>query len=320
MDWKTIWTIFLVALTTIVLTSGGIIGINSSNRDGGFDEKATVSNDVINIAHRGARGVAPENTLMAARKAYEAGAEMWETDIQFTDDKGIVLVHDDTLKRTTDVESAYPGRDSYAVSEFTLEEIRRLDAGSWFVDSDPFNSIANGEVSEAEVRKFQGAKVPTLQEALELTKRLNWKVNLEVKPLEDDAELLVQKVVDRVAKMEMEDQVVISSFDHSIVRFAGELNPEIPLGVLVKEASPGVLELMRKNEAEYYNIAAPALRDRQTLVNLKELKEAEEDFGVNVYTVNERDDLEALVKNPLIDGIFTDFPDRLDSITSSMNQ
>ncbi len=315
MDWKITWLALFVVLTAIVLAPGGTIGINSQN-----EGKASGEVDVTNIAHRGARGVAPENTLIAAKKAYESGADAWETDVQFTADQNLVLMHDDTLKRTTDVESVYPDRDSYEVSEFTLEEIRRLDAGSWFVDSDPFTTIANGDVSEAEAQKFRGVKVPTLQEALELTQRLNWKVNLEVKPLEGNAELLVQKVVDRVAKTEMEDQVVISSFDHSIVRFAGELNPEIPLGVLVKEASPGVLELMRKNEAGYYNIAASALRDRQALANLKELKAAEKDFGVNVYTVNERDDLKALVKNPLIDGIFTDFPGRLDSIISSMNR
>ncbi len=315
MDWKITWLALFVVLTAIVLAPGGIIGINSLNKG-----KATGEVEVTNIAHRGARGVAPENTLIAARKAYESGADAWETDVQFTADQSIVLMHDDTLERTTNVESIYPERESYAVREFTLEEIRQLDAGSWFVDSDPFDTIANGEVSETELRKFPGVKVPTLQEALELTKRLNWKVNLEVKPLEGDAELLVQKVVDLVAQMEMEDQVIISSFDHSIVRYARELNPEISRAVLVEEARPGVVDLVRRNGASYYNISASALRERQALRNLEELKAAEEEYGVNVYTVNERDDLEFIVKNPLVDGIFTDFPGRLDSIISSMNR
>ena len=315
MDWKIVCITLFVVFTAIMLAPGGTIGTNSLIQGEPSDEVA-----VTNIAHRGARGVAPENTLVAAKQAYESGADMWETDVQFTSDKNIVLMHDDTLERTSDVESVYPDRESYMVSDFTLEEIRQLDAGSWFLNSDPFDTIANGEVSKTELQKFPGVKVPTLQEALELTKRLNWKVNLEIKPLEGDAELLVRKVLDQVVKMEMESQVVISSFDHSIVRLAGELNPEIARGVLVKEARPGVLGLMRENGAGFYNISGAALDERQTGQNLRELKAAEEGYGVNIYTVNERKALEALIKNPFIDGIFTDFPGRLNSILSSVSQ
>ncbi len=315
MDGKITWIALFVVLTAIVIAPGGTIGINSQNKG-----KASGKVEVTNIAHRGARGVAPENTLIAARKAYESGADTWETDVQFTADQSIVLMHDDTLERTTNVESIYPDRESYAVKEFTLEEIRQLDAGSWFVASDPFDTVATGKVSRAEIQEIRGARIPTLSEALELTKRLNWKVNLEVKPLENDAEVLVEKVLDLVERMDMENRVVISSFDHSIVRFARELNPEITRAVLVKEARPGVLELMRKNGAKFYNISGEALDQRQARVNLKELKKAEEGFGVNVYTVNEQDNLESLVKSPLIDGIFTDFPDRLNSIISSTHQ
>lgn len=315
MDWKITCITLFVVFTAIVLAPGGTIGINSHIQSEASGEVA-----VTNIAHRGARGVAPENTLIAAKRAYESGADMWETDVQFTSDKNTVLVHDDTLERTTDVESVYPGRESYAVSDFTLEEIRRLDAGSWFVNTDPFGTIAEDKVPSEAVQDFRGVAVPTLREALELTKRLDWKVNLEIKPLEGDAELLVQKVLDQVAKMEMESQVVISSFDHSIVRLAGELSPEISRGVLVKEARPGVLRLMRENGAGFYNISGAALDERQARQNLRELKAAEEGFGVNIYTVNEEEALESLIKNPLIDGIFTDFPGRLNSILSAMNQ
>ena len=315
MDWKITCITLFVFFTAIMLAPGGTIGINSHIQGEASGEVA-----VTNIAHRGARGVAPENTLVAAKQAYESGADMWETDVQLTSDKNIVLVHDDTLERTTDVESVYPDRESYAVSDFTLEEIRRLDAGSWFVDSDPFGSIAEGKVSDKAARGFRGVAVPTLREALELTKRLDWKVNLEIKPLEGDAELLVRKVLNQVTKMEMGSQVVISSFDHSIVRLAGELSPEIARGVLVKEARPGVLGLMRENGAGFYNLSGTALDERQARQNLRELKAAEEGYGVNIYTVNERKALEALIKNPFIDGIFTDFPGRLNSILSSMNQ
>ena len=91
----------------------------------------------MNLAHRGARSIAPENTLVAGRKAFEAGADMWEFDVQLTADKKPIVVHDRTLTRTTNVEEVFPDRSCYKVDDFTLAEIKQLDAGSWFVREDP---------------------------------------------------------------------------------------------------------------------------------------------------------------------------------------
>ncbi|MDW8131506.1 MAG: glycerophosphodiester phosphodiesterase family protein [Bryobacterales bacterium] len=112
------------------------------------------------IAHRGASAYAPENTLPAYRLAIEQGADYVEQDLQVTRDGVLVCLHDLSLERTTDAELVYPerGRDvggegkgvrSWPVADFTLEEIRRLDAGAWF-----------GE-------KFRGTRIPTWQEAIE---------------------------------------------------------------------------------------------------------------------------------------------------------
>src|SRR6056297_3325387 len=102
---------------------------------------------MINIAHRGAGSIAPENTLIAARKAHALGADYWEFDVQLTGDHRLILMHDDTLERTTNVEEVFPNRTSYRVGNFTLEEIRTLDAGSWFVNDDPFGEVEKGNVS-----------------------------------------------------------------------------------------------------------------------------------------------------------------------------
>ncbi|MCP4367686.1 MAG: glycerophosphodiester phosphodiesterase, partial [Deltaproteobacteria bacterium] len=96
---------------------------------------------MLNIAHRGARSIAPENTLEAAQKAYDLGAHMWETDIQITKDEKLVLFHDNSLARTTDAESRFPDRHPCMFTSFTLDEIRSLDAGSWFVKADPHQQI-----------------------------------------------------------------------------------------------------------------------------------------------------------------------------------
>jgi glycerophosphoryl diester phosphodiesterase len=111
----------------------------------------------ICIAHRGASAYAPENTLPAYRLAVEQGAHFVEQDLQITEDGVLVCLHDLTLERTTDVAAIYPGRHRrelgrrrWYVSDFTLEEIKRLDAGSWF----------SGE--------FRGVRIPTFQEAIDL--------------------------------------------------------------------------------------------------------------------------------------------------------
>ena len=95
------------------------------------------------IAHRGASGAAPENTMAAFRKAVELGAGFIETDLQLSRDARLVALHDDTLERTTN------GRGP--VSSKTLEELRKLDAGSWFRSS--------GQGTAA----FAGERIPTVE-------------------------------------------------------------------------------------------------------------------------------------------------------------
>jgi len=80
---------------------------------------------ILNIAHRGASSLAPENTLSAARKGLEAGADMWELDVQLTADGELIVIHDSTLKRTSNVEDVFPHRRPWQVHEFTLDEIRK---------------------------------------------------------------------------------------------------------------------------------------------------------------------------------------------------
>lgn len=75
---------------------------------------------------------APENTLAAARKGLEIGADMWELDVQLTADGALILMHDDTLECTSNIEEVYPDRWLWRVLDFTLAEIRQLDFGSWF--------------------------------------------------------------------------------------------------------------------------------------------------------------------------------------------
>lgn len=111
-------------------------------------EHAGERRHAVIVGHRGSPGQAPEETLASYRNALRDRADVLEGDVQLTSDRQIVLVHDDTLARTTDVEQVYPDRAPWRVGQFTLAEIKRLDAGSWF-DS-----------------RYRGQRVPTLKDLL----------------------------------------------------------------------------------------------------------------------------------------------------------
>ncbi|MBW2561125.1 MAG: glycerophosphodiester phosphodiesterase, partial [Deltaproteobacteria bacterium] len=128
------------------------------------------------IAHRGARSLAPENTLAAARRAREAGADLWETDVTVTKGGELVLLHDESLTRTTDVRDRFPNREPWHCSAFILREIRLLDAASWFEKADPFGQIAAGVVGKEDLSAYRGERIPTLREALQFTRDTSFPV------------------------------------------------------------------------------------------------------------------------------------------------
>src|SRR5579885_275964 len=149
------------------------------------------------IAHRGDSSHAPENTLEAARLGFEAGADAWEFDVQMTRDGVPVVLHDESLLRTTDVAARFAGdprgRDGFRVSDFDLDEIRTLDAGSWFIadDGGPRSARDFGTLDQlgpAEFEHFRSGSVrmPTLEEALIFTRERDWLANVEIKSFPDD--------------------------------------------------------------------------------------------------------------------------------------
>lgn len=260
----------------------------------------------LNIAHRGARSLAPENTLAAARKALEIGADMWELDVAMTADGVPFVVHDDTLERTSNVRQLFPDRKPWSNHLFTWAEVQQLDFGSWFVASDPFKQIAAGNVSQAELESYRGEKAPTLREALVFTRENNWRVNVEIKDLTGtpgDA-TVVEKVVALIDELGMADRVLISSFNHSYIVRAKAANPRIATAALVERADPDPVALLRRLNAQAYNPRGTAVR----LEDIGRLREA--GFAMYVWTVNEERDMRTLIAAG-VSGIFTDFPQRL---------
>ncbi|MBS3813553.1 glycerophosphodiester phosphodiesterase [Candidatus Bipolaricaulota bacterium] len=307
----------LVIFVVSVLLPASTLGAEETGRNPRKESEGFGSN-MMNIAHRGARSIAPENTLIAARKAYDAGADAWEFDVQLTGDDQVVVMHDDTLERTTNVQNLFPDRVSYEVREFTLKEIKRLDAGSWFVEEDPFGEIGKGNVPEAALESYRGERVPTLKEALQLTKDLEWKANIEVKSIEAPAifvdrymVIILSRVSELVEELEMERDVLISSFDHMAIRILEEINPELPRAILANEPLADPVGHMKKNGVRTLNLIASALETEKGVSNLESIDKAIPGYRVFVWTINELAEMQRALEVPYITGIMTDYPGRL---------
>lgn len=118
------------------------------------------------LAHRGASMLAPENTLAAIRLAADYQAFGFETDVRISKDGVPILMHDPNLARTTNVAEVFPDRVDDRVSNFTLDSLKKLNAGLWFIQQDPFDKINAGLVSQSQLGINQGQQIPTLSEAL----------------------------------------------------------------------------------------------------------------------------------------------------------
>ena len=186
------------------------------------------------IAHRGASGYAPEHTRAAYLLAIQQGADFVEQDLVLTKDRQLVCLHDVSLERTTNVEEIFPDRfvempgvngstKHWMAYDFTLAEIKRLDAGSWF-DA-----------------RFAGEQVPTFQEAIDL---LKGKVGLypELKSPEVYRGLGVEMapiVLETLRRngLDTGDRLVLQSFDEPTLRLLARELPAVPRVFLMERAA-----------------------------------------------------------------------------------
>lgn len=290
------------------------------------------------IAHRGDSFHAPENTLEAAQRGWEAGAEAWELDVQLSRDGVPVVIHDPSLLRTTDVAERFKGDpragDSFRVADFDLDELKTLDAGQWFLDArgGPRSACAFGtldQIDPGDRGRIQAGvvRLPTLAEALDLTVRLDWLVNIELKSTSADNPALIDAVLSVIDATKTAGRVAISSFDHADVARVASKRPEIATGVLTPtplfRPAAYVRDWVR---ADAYNPSATAIgansdRYRQKpsaqslrADDLQDLQRA--GVPVFVFTVNDArpEGLAVHLAEASVAGVFTDDPRALRSL------
>ena len=148
--------------------------------------RETLPGKPLVIAHRGAAMLAPENTLASANLAVDLGVDGLETDIHISRDGLPFLMHDDTFVRTTNVKVVFPGREKERVEYFTLAEALQLNAGQWFVEQDPYQTITRGQVSAGQLDEYHRQTVPPLAQELQIVRQKKLIFIFDLKQPPDD--------------------------------------------------------------------------------------------------------------------------------------
>ena len=268
-------------------------------------------------AHRGARSIAPENTLLAMAKARECGAHCWETDIRLSRDGDLIIFHDKTLDRTTDIAEhrEFSNRSPWPSSRFSTAELRSLDAGSWFAAADPFGTVASGEVSPQEAADMYGQKIPLLSEVLEYTIKYRFPVNLEIKDIgtaADDLDI-VDRIIEMLEQAAATDLVLLSSFQAAYLHRARQLHPTVALALLAEDEHPADLinTLSTLSAAAYHPDVV--LHDPDLFRELQQIG-----IRVTPWTVNDTAQAQEMLQAGM--GIVTDWPQHLTTYNEEEHQ
>ncbi len=230
--------------------------------------------------HRGASGLAPENTLAALRKAVECGADYCEIDVQETADGVVILMHDDTVNRTTNLTGN--------VWDMTYMELQTADAGSWFSP------------------EYTGEPIPTLEQVIQ-TIRGKIKLNIELKVTEH-RQKLVEKIVAIVRKNHFLTDCVITSFDKKAIQQVKLLDQFLRTGYTI-DTSPdvndyqGPIDLISIN----WKAVTPDIVERA-----HQLKKE-----VHVWTVNDESTMRRMIQWK-VDNIMTNYPNVLRTVRNGM--
>jgi len=259
---------------------------------------------ITNIAHRGARLLAPENTLEAAKLAHNSGASMWELDVQYSSDNKLIIIHDDTLARTTNVHlfTEFNSRKPWRVCDFTSIELSKLNFGYAFIDT-----LANPSSKQF--------NVPFLDDAVILSKKLGIEMNIEIKDIHglSGHETIARHVYDTVKKNTYLPHVLFSSFNIDYLFQIRNIDANARIAVLIDKPDDNLFQLLKRLNPQAYHPHWKQIN--QSIIDRMHQKEIQ----VNIWTVNNKNDMLRFIKMG-VDGIITDDPALLNSINKSYNE
>ena len=248
---------------------------------------------VLNVAHRGASGDHPENTLAAIRAALALGVDSIELDVQRSRDGALVLIHDTTLARTTDAKKLFPRRAPWNVADFDYDELIRLDAGAW-----------KGPC-------FAGERIPTLDQAIDLVRSSSTGLLLELKApalypgVVTDLVSALRGVPGFLDRAVAERRLVVESFDFAAMKAHKTRAPEVPVGLLGAPARANLPAL---------GTWADQVNPRHWSVDRTYVDEVHlHGMGCLVWTVNRASAMRRALELG-VDGIITNEPARLSGV------
>lgn len=287
-------------ITTTICLLLGIAILQQINETKSIKAK-NQSNHIITIAHRGASAYAPEHTIPAYKLGQQLKGDYIEIDLQMTKDGHLIAMHDDTLNRTTN--------GSGLVKDHTLEEIKRLDA------SGSFNKKHPNLVKE----EFQNVKVPTLEEIIE-TFGHDARYYIETKSPEDYPGM-EEKLLEILSRYERNDptfakeKVIIQSFSKESLKKIHGLNANIPLVQLLTYKKAKYVTDEDLEEYKTYCVGLGMNYKSLTATDVQNIQK--QGLAVHPFTVDNEQDMKKLIKWG-VDGMFTNYPDRLQHVISTV--
>ena len=227
-------------------------------------------------AHRGASHYAPENTMASYKKAIVMGADGIEIDVHKSKDGCLIVCHDEKVDRTTN--------GSGYIKNINMKELKSLDAGSWFN------------------KEFVGETIPLLEEVLDLVKRENLLLNIELKSGPIFYDNIEEEVVNAVKAHGLEKNVIISSFNHYSLLAIKKIEPRIKTGILYIAGMVSPWKYAK-------SIGADAIHPLFLTINKDVTEEClKNDIMVNPFTVDRESDM-ILMRNMGVTSIITNCPD-----------
>ncbi len=215
-------------------------------------------NKRILAAHRGFRALYPENTLSAFQASFGQFACI-ELDIQPIQDGTLMVLHDETMERTTDIDTRTPQPRPHHLHEYDLSFVRTLDAGSWFAKSDPFGTIAAGLVDP---NALEPQTIPTIDEVLGLCAQHAMPLNIEIKdsPCADTDTLLINLLKALAPYRDNPFPLLVSSFNHRYLARLHALDTTLDLAANVEHAHPPrLLAYLKDLGVIGYHVDAPLI-------------------------------------------------------------